>query len=145
VFRCTCSNAVPGYDDVPAPVPLLLTARGPPAIAGFIIPVIVYPINRGAFWARSHILIEVSELLPPFADLNATSSVARVFVIVGIGASSKHAHPSLPLRGTGHPMLPAASTRAAVTIPKSDIVDDQMLAAHALTNGRVNGVTIFHV
>ena len=84
-----------------AMVRLLFLTRGPSAVAGFIVPVIVYPVDGLAFRPFAHVGEKVYEGLPTLADRD---SLAPVVFVIQVVATSKHAHPGVIGRCEGTSM-----------------------------------------
>ena len=79
----------------------------PLTVGRFISAIVVYAADGRIWGPFAHVGKEVRENHPTFADGNASSSVARPSVVVGIGASLNHLRPRTVSRGRS--MLPVMS------------------------------------
>jgi hypothetical protein len=70
-----------------------MLASFPATIAGFVTAIVVDAANACAGRTLAHVGKEVFEDQPSFANGDASSSIARPTVIVGVGASLDHLHP----------------------------------------------------
>ena len=77
---------------VPA-IRVLLRARRPSAVAGFVIAVIVDAVECHSGRSFSHISSEVLELQPAFADSYSATAVKRVGGVPGVEATRDHPAP----------------------------------------------------
>lgn len=83
----------------------LLLCVSPPAVAGLVVAVVVRePVDAHSDRALTHVSKKVAEVLPPVADGNPPSSVARVFVIGRALASGSHMAPDVVRPCVGHSM-----------------------------------------
>ena len=77
-----------------APIIALLLARGPAAIARAIVAIISDALKRMLIgWSRSHICIEIVELLPSLAELDTSPAVVFIRRTSFILASFFHIEP----------------------------------------------------
>ncbi len=96
--------SVEGDDPVAATVPGLLGGSGPSAIAGFVGPVVVYPLDlMFGGWSDPYIGEEGGEgFSPPRAERDATASVSLPAMSVWIVTASDDRPPAFVGGSTGH-------------------------------------------
>lgn len=80
------------------PVIALLLHRRPPAIIGRVIAITIDTIKGRAVWPLAHVREKISEVHPPRANRDSTSSVAFEVLMVRIEASLLHSMPCLERR-----------------------------------------------
>lgn len=125
-FGCRLTLAESGEQPRLSTVGLLDNARCPSTIAGFVVAVIVDPVER-VFkrWARPHIGEEIAEVaVPSGANFNPPAAVVLEKTVAGISASVAHLHPNSKLRGALHVVLVIAAALV-------DLVADAAARAHA--------------
>lgn len=94
----------------------LLGRRCPSAIAGFVVAVIIDPVNLVAVWRLAHIGKEVGEGIPPsIADADPARSVVVVSIAIRVGASLHHAAPHIVNRMLAHAVSGAGFALEAAT------------------------------
>lgn len=93
-------NASVGDQPVGSGVARLLLFGRPAAIVGGIWPIVVYAVKR-VFVARAgaHVLQELFERAPLFADPDSTSTIVWKVRVAGVGRPIPHGGPSSVLRG----------------------------------------------
>ena len=74
----------------------LLCQRGPAAVAGIIIAVVVDAIKGLASWAITHIRQEVLVGKPPLTDRDSSSTVAGVAAVGSAETPTPHRNPASP-------------------------------------------------
>lgn len=78
----------------------LLFTRCPPAVARFVVTVVVYPLQRQALRPLTHVGKEVLERMAPAAThSNAATTVVLPRPIIGIGTTLAHGEPN-PIRSS---------------------------------------------
>lgn len=80
----------------------LLSCRGPSAVLWRVWSIVVNSVNRGVYWAISHIGQEILKRMPTLAHGNPTTSVKRVGMIVRVFAPTSHSRPRCMLRSAAH-------------------------------------------
>ncbi len=117
-FQCARLNAETGlplrdrhapavelYKDVLALVVVLLKACRPTAIVRFIVPVIVDAVDAVLRRrARTHVGIEICEVVPSLTDLDPAPAIVGELVIGGVDAALADATPDAPFGGFCPPM-----------------------------------------
>ena len=93
----------------------MLLAGRPLAVAGFVVALVVDPIQATPLWSWSHVLVEVLELSPPLANSNTPTTVIMVFFALRVVASLQHCCPRLIDRRATLAMVFWASRRATAT------------------------------
>ena len=84
------------------PASVLLCAGRPPAVAGFIVPIRIDPVNTVIQpGPRAHIGKEALEVTPRLADRDPALAVAGIRGITRVRASSVHRGPRFVRRGLG--------------------------------------------
>jgi hypothetical protein len=79
---------------VPRIIRLLNRVR-PSAVFWAVVSIVVDPVDAGTFWSCAHVAGEYREaILPPFADLDSSSSITWESGMLGIGCSGLHPLPS---------------------------------------------------
>lgn len=91
--QCQCLTVV-RYALVAKSVIGLLFVRCPPAIRRFVISIIVDPVQRCTFWARSHIRIKLHKIVPFRHDLNPPAAIAVIMGSPKIITATAHQTPS---------------------------------------------------
>ncbi len=71
----------------------LFFSRGPLAVLFAVIAVIVYAVQRLAFWALSHVFQKILKFIPSLTERYAASTVPVVMGCFGVGASLLHRKP----------------------------------------------------
>lgn len=85
----------------PSLVVALLGGGRPPAIARRVVAVIVDAIQAPVSWALPHIVIEVLERMPAFANTDSSCSVIDVIRAIWIVAALNHCDPNVVNLGPG--------------------------------------------
>lgn len=114
----TQSFSVVGQVSGMARVQRLLPWCSPPAIARFIVTIVVNTVNR-VFWGRlwSHVLVKVEKgSHPTVADSNSASSVVAVTRKLLVGASLDHARPSAVFGGIVQVVRRVSGTTARLMV-----------------------------
>jgi hypothetical protein len=83
----------------------LFVSRSPPAVAGRIIAIIVYSLNRFGLARLAHILQELLEAPPPSAHTDTTAAVVFVILVVRVLAPLPQIHPDFVHSHTGTAVL----------------------------------------
>jgi hypothetical protein len=81
----------------------------PSAIAGFVVAIYIYAIQRMSVWARPHVVEEIDEQSPPLAYPDASPAVISVFRIFSVSASRLSAIPRTIFWRPTSPMSVVAS------------------------------------
>ena len=105
-FRKTSSFSTYRNKDITAGIPSLLFSRGPTAVAGFVVAVLIGPTVNGVVFAGTlaHVGKEVvKRVSPTVANYNATSAIAVVSNVIGIVTPGTHSIPSV-VRSSGSPV-----------------------------------------
>ena len=80
----------------------LLNWSGPTAVVRFVVPVVVFPVERMASgWSRSHIRDEVVKRSPTVTNSDSTLSVIGITRCIGIRATVEHSSPDSVFRQVG--------------------------------------------
>lgn len=90
----------------------------PPAVAGFVVPVVVDPVEAVLWrWPLTHVSKEVAERgAPPIAYVDAATAIERISLVLLIAAAGDHPGPGFVLGRVGlsvgyDPIGPGASAR----------------------------------
>lgn len=88
-------DAIEDKSLVRAPIVRLFSAIGPPAVAWFVVSIVIRPaINRAFGWrSLAHICKKILECSPAPADLNPELFIVGISRIARLGAASQHASP----------------------------------------------------
>lgn len=92
-------------NNVSARVSTLLFCRGPLAVAGLVVTVVVYAVYLQAFFvSRLHIGYEIIHIEPTLTDLYAATAVTIISMVGWFIASSDHHAPNIEKRISPRPM-----------------------------------------
>src|SRR6202142_1618107 len=72
----------------------LFTPRGPAAVLGSVVAVVVSPVERLSIWPWPHVGEKFGEVIPPLTDTNSSPAISLERFVVGIHAASPHALPT---------------------------------------------------
>src|SRR4030095_16090807 len=97
----------------PAVVLLTLLVK-PAAIARFVVPVCVNPVQRQTGRRLAHVGEKTRKLPPPLTHQNATPAIDRIFGSVGISAALDHIRPN-DMRLTSAPSNPVPVSHRSLT------------------------------
>ena len=87
-------------------VPSLLLSGSPPAVAGFVVAIVVYAIYLVAlFIAISHVGYEVVYIEPSVAYLYATTAISGIAFVFWVCAAGNHVSPNIKKRLTPSSVL----------------------------------------
>lgn len=101
--------------NVVPPVRGLLRWRGPLAVPGLVIPLVVNTVYRMSWWARPHILGERSEAIAPqLTDRDAPTPVIWVLLVIGVETALLHRAPDAV---GGRLMLPVPPNAGSLFVP----------------------------
>lgn len=85
-----------GLHDIGTGVKQLFSPRGPSAVAGLVVAVIIDAVKLKAWWTVSHISVKVLErLAPSIAYRNTSSSVVLPIRPIGVCAALDHVVPGV--------------------------------------------------
>ena len=100
----TCNNRkwFTIYHNGVSPIVVLLLAGRPLAVVGFVVALVVDPIQALSLGSVAHILVEVLELSPPLANSNPPTTVIMVVFVLRILAPLQHSYPRLIDRRAFH-------------------------------------------
>lgn len=82
-------------NDILTRVSGLLFPRSPSAIAGLVVAVIVYSVERHPVWRVAHVRNKILNFMPAFADIYAAPTVTREARMVRVQAAIPHRVPNL--------------------------------------------------
>ncbi len=93
------------YQSIYSAIYGLLSSRSPAHVAGLVIPIFIYTIQRMyGGWPRPHVLKESVKAGPSFTNLDAATAIKRIASSRLFGATTAHVDPSVICRRAGHPM-----------------------------------------
>ena len=102
---------------MPALIPALFGAGGPPAVARLVVAIIVDSVERQHWRRGTHIREEVLKFAPTFTNSDASSAVMLPLFCVGVRAALPHSPPASVDAGVCHPVSQLEGWGAVAGIP----------------------------
>lgn len=120
----------------------LFKRRCPPAVAWFIITIVVDSVNRvcrAGFFA--HVFIKMQKGMPAFTYLDSTSTVPSITSVVGVMASLQHLAPGFVYSSFRHSVNSIRSTNARVVLALTSVAAKLWYHIFSLGGGAVKILT----